>query len=193
MSKTLTISPTDRIMAFKTIYSNMPVNYKRSDNSVFEHFSGFINSYHRFFKAEDESTKATFGRKYNYHIEKLWTQILHEFMSPMWCYGENGYDESLWEKTKGPLDIYKVRVVLREADLAGEFSSFFKAYPYVKGLLFIDEFFSSELKSKQDIEKFLNIINDYKIAIDKYDALLHILVLKEHINLTRTMYKKRAA
>ena len=183
MSKTLTISPTDKITAFKTIYSNMPVNYKRSDSTVFEHFSGFINSYHRFFKVEDRPTKATFGRKYNYHIEKLWTQILHEFMSPMWCYGENGYDESLWEKMKGPLDIYKVRVVLREADLTGEFSSFFKAYPYVKDLLFIDEFFASEPKSKQDMSKFLTIISNYKIALDKYDALLPILVLKEHINL----------
>ena len=79
MSKTQTISPTDKITAFKTIYSNMPVNYKRSDNSVFEHFSGFINSYHRFAKAEDESTKATFSSECRYHIEKLWVFIHHEF------------------------------------------------------------------------------------------------------------------
>lgn len=183
MSKTLTISPTDRIATFKTVYSSIPANHKRSNNAVFEHFSGFFYSYHSFIKAEDESTKATFGRKCNYHMEKLWTQILHEFMSPMWCYGDSGYDESLWEKMKGPLDIYKVRIVLREADLAGEFINFFKAYPYVRDLLFIDEFFSSKTKSKAAILKFSNIMSNYLIALDKYDALLPILVLKEHINL----------
>ena len=183
MSKS-SLTPVDRVNAFKAVLSSMPINYKNSDNSFFEHFSGFINSYHQFFKAENGSKrKNSVWGKCNYHLEKLWSSILSEFMSPMWCYDESGYNESLFEKQKGPFNIYNVREVLRDSFVKGEFAIFFKAYPFVKDLLSIDEFFTNESKSREDVNKFLSIMNNYKAALDKHDALLPILVLKEHINL----------
>lgn len=180
MSKTQTTNTDDKITTFKNIYSSMPANNKRSDNTIFEHFSGFFSSYLSFIKANDESTKASFGRKCNYHMEKLWVSIHHEFFDIIWHFNEPGFTPLSLNKFG---TIEKLKPGLRLALSKNRNTEFFKAYPYVKDLLFIDEFFSSKTISKEDIIKFSGIINNYQLAIDKYDSLLPILVLKEHINL----------
>ncbi len=174
-------TPEDRVNAFKAVLSSMPINYKKSDNSFFEHFSGFINSYRQFFKAENESKqKDSFGSKYNYHLEKLWASIHNEYFDIMWHFDTPGFTPLMLNQF-GTIDTMKPE--LRSALSEGRISNFFKAYPFVKDLLFIDELFTSETKSQEDINKFLSIMNNYKVALDKHDTLLPILVLKEHINL----------
>jgi hypothetical protein len=173
----------DRIKDFKTVFSCLP--NKRSDDREFEHFSGFIYTYNSFIKSRDETERERFGGEYNYHLEKLWAQILHEFMNPMWWHEAHRFNENLVHKMRGPFDIYNVRLVLREANKKGEFSSFFKAYPYIEDLLFIDEFFSGESKSGEDLEKLWAIVVTYQVVLKKYDSLFPILVLKEHVNLMR--------
>lgn len=183
MSKTQTTNTAStayKISTFKNVYSSMPANNKRSDNTIFEHFSGFFYSYLSFIEADDESTKASFGRKCNYHMEKLWVSIHHEFFDIMWHFNEPDFTPLSLNKF-GTIETLKpgLRLALSE----NRNTEFFKAYPYVKDLLFIDEFFSSKTISKADTLKFFSIIRNYQIAIDKYDFLLPILVLKEHINL----------
>ena len=180
MSKTQTANTASKIATFKNVYSSMPANNKRSDNTIFEHFAGFFYSYLSFTKANDESTKASFGRKFNYHMEKLWASIHNEFFNIIWHFNESDFTPLSLNKF-GTIETLKpgLRLALSE----NRNTEFFRAYPYVKDLLFIDEFFSNETTLKEDMLKFFSIISNYQIAIDKYDSLLPILVLKEHINL----------
>ena len=180
MSKTQTTNTADKIATFKNVYSSMPTNNKSSDNTIFEHFSGFFYSYLSFTKADDESTKASFGRKCNYHMEKLWVSIHHEFFNIMWHFNEPDFTPLSLNKF-GTIETLKPGLKLALSENRN--TEFFRAYPYVKDLLFIDEFFSSKTISKTDMLKFFSLISNYQIAIDKYDSLLPILVLKEHINL----------
>jgi hypothetical protein len=171
----------DPIKDFKTLFGYIP--NKKSDNIIFEHFSGFICSYCSFLGTKGDQEKQTLGEKYNYHLEKLWGQILHEFMDLMWWHEDHRFDQDLSNKMRGPFDIYNVRLVLREASKEGKFASFFEAYPYVEDLLFIDEFFSKKSHLAKDTQKLVTIISNDQIALNNYDSLFPILVLKEHVNL----------
>ena len=102
------------------------------------------------------------------------------FFDIIWHFNEPGFTPLSLNKF-GTIETLKPG--LRLALFENRNTEFFKAYPFVKDLLFIDEYFSSETISKQDMIKFFTIISNYRIALDKYDALLPILVLKEHINL----------
>ncbi|MBA8667709.1 hypothetical protein H1Q59_07385 [Holosporaceae bacterium 'Namur'] len=160
-------------------------NYQNSKEKEFQHLKEFFYCLDRLgiIKEVDEAAKKL-KDKYIYHFEKVWSHLLEEFLFPGWLYDDNGFHQS-WEDKyhRQPINTNNIKELLEEALRQQELPLFFEAYPYVKDLLNMNHFFGKQNKSIEDFSNFYSIVNSYLVCFEKYEAVMPLLILREHIKL----------
>ncbi len=158
-----------------------------SSDKTFENFRDFFFSLHHFYlSAKDKKPDVSLRDKFGYHLEMLWSYLLSEFMSPMWSYDDQGYNEDVgkryWQSSM--VNTRKLKVLIKEAIQRDELKMFFEAYPYVKDLIVIDEYLNTQLPSSEENAVFYDLVYfTYLPILDQYDQLKPSLVLREHLKL----------
>ncbi len=173
------------VFAFKTGMQKCP--YPDSKDKEFENFRNFFFSLHRFhLSAKDKKPDMSLRDKSAYHLEMLWSHLLKEFMSPMWSYDDRGYNSEVGKRywQSGMVDTRRLKVLIKEAIQRDELKSFFKAYPYVKDLIVIDEYLNTQSPSAEEHAIFRDLVYFvYLPVLNQYDQLQLSLVLREHLKL----------
>ena len=175
MSRTQATNTAGELETLKNLYNRIP-----KDDKIFKNFSSFLDAFHSFTEEENESARRCFLDKSLYHLGQIWISINFEFFDNFWHFDEPGFNQRSRNRVS---TIETLKPELRLALSENRHNNFFEAYPFVEDILFIDETLSSEELSSDALSKCHEIINNYKRAIDKYDSLLPILALNEHINL----------
>ena len=173
------------IFAFKAGIQKCP--YPAPGNKEFENFREFIFSLYRYHLTErDKNPDMNLLKKSAYHLEMLWGHLLYEFRSPMWSYDDQGYNEEAGKRywQSGMVDTKRLKVLIKEAIQRDELKSFFKAYPYVKDLIVIDEYLNIETPSAEAHSLFWDLVYlIYLPVLNQYEQLQPSLVLREHLKL----------
>lgn len=171
-------NPLDIIHAIKQMLIVCP--HPESDEKVNKNFREFFFSFRAYCQSLENEPSERLRDKANYHLEMLWSHLLHEFMSPMWSYDENGFNPELQQRyNSGRIDTRRCRELIKLAIERDELQGFFKAFPYVRNLSRIDEFLKESAPSEDMRRDFSDLINHYLIILDYYDRLQPLLVLRE--------------